>query len=150
MARVAKWGFENAETKSPAIAYAVFVVTVTLLFSGRTVSAEASLKQMMRDCLLLEEFLERTQRRATSSFFRIMVQRSALGTYWHSVVCKGRSSVPTALAQEIRCSYLIRAATEGYSFAFLKRPLACRCCRLFLPMRALMLGSGRKEGLSTS
>jgi Rap1a immunity proteins len=36
---------------------AVFVVTVTLLFSGRTVSAEASLKQMMRDCLLLEEFL---------------------------------------------------------------------------------------------
>ena len=78
---------------------AVFVLTVTVLFSGRTVSAEASLKQMMRDRLPLNSFFGvRTQRKATSSFFRIMVQRSALGTYWHSVVCRGRSSVPTALA----------------------------------------------------
>jgi hypothetical protein len=37
---------------------AVFVVAVTLLFSGRTVSAEASLEQMMRNCLLLENFLD--------------------------------------------------------------------------------------------
>ena len=37
---------------------AVSVVTGTLLFSGRTVTAEVSLEQMMRNCLLLENYFE--------------------------------------------------------------------------------------------
>jgi hypothetical protein len=37
---------------------AVSVVMGTLLFSGRTVTAEVSLEQMMRNCLLLETYLE--------------------------------------------------------------------------------------------
>jgi hypothetical protein len=41
---------------------AVFVVTGTLLFSGRTVTAEVSLEQMMRNCLLLEKYFEWSQR----------------------------------------------------------------------------------------
>jgi len=129
---------------------AVFVVTVTLLFSGRTVSAEASLKQMMRDCLLLEEFLGTNPEKGDILVFP---NNGAAVCFGYLLAFRGLQGAligTTALAQEIRCSYLIRAASEGYSFAFLKRPLACRCCRLFLPMRALMLGSGRKEGLSTS
>ena len=37
----------------------VTVVTVTLFFSGRTATAEVSLGRMMRNCLLLEDFLDR-------------------------------------------------------------------------------------------
>jgi hypothetical protein len=127
----------------------VSVVTGTLLFSGRTVTAEVSLEQMMRNCLLLENYFEMKPAEGDTIIFPNNGAAVCFGYLLAVRGLQGRSSVTTVVAQQTRRPYLIRAAAERCTFVCQNKPLTLRYYLLFSPMRALMLGSGVKERLFT-